>query len=92
MRTGGGQHAEIHVLIEDLSRALSPLAAGRASGRGLGDPGVNINLVYLATNTRLVFAADDFATAGSAHAVASARRWRRMTKLGACGMWCGSRR
>ena len=31
--------------------------------RRLGDAGVNITLAYLATRTRLVFAADDFATA-----------------------------
>jgi hypothetical protein len=31
--------------------------------RKLGDPGVSINLVYLATNTRLVFGADGLAVA-----------------------------
>lgn len=31
--------------------------------RKLGDAGVNITLTYLATNTRLVFAADDLGTA-----------------------------
>ena len=34
--------------------------------RKLGDAGVNITLAYLATNTRLVFAADDFARARAA--------------------------
>jgi len=33
--------------------------------RKLGDAGVNITLAYLATNTRLVFAADDLARARS---------------------------
>jgi hypothetical protein len=32
----------------------------------LGDAGVNITLAYLATSTRLVFAADDFAKARAA--------------------------
>ena len=35
-------------------------------GRKLRDAGVNINLVYLATNTRLVFGADDLAAAKAA--------------------------
>ncbi len=34
--------------------------------RKLGDAGVNITLAYLATSTRLVFAADDFARARAA--------------------------
>jgi hypothetical protein len=34
--------------------------------RKLGDAGVNIRLAYLATNTRLVFAADDLARAQAA--------------------------
>jgi hypothetical protein len=34
--------------------------------RTLGDAGVNITLAYLATSTRLVFAADDFAKAKAA--------------------------
>ena len=34
--------------------------------RKLGDAGVNITLAYLATSTRLVFAADDFAKARAA--------------------------
>jgi hypothetical protein len=34
--------------------------------RKLGDAGVNIRLAYLATGTRLVFAADDFARAKAA--------------------------
>jgi hypothetical protein len=34
--------------------------------RKLGDAGVNITLAYLATGTRLVFAADDFAKAKTA--------------------------
>jgi hypothetical protein len=87
VRTGGGQ-AEIHVLVEDLSPALSALAAGgievaselevavlRVEGRHgvmsevsrkLGDAGVSINLVYLATNTRLMFGADELAAAEAA--------------------------
>ena len=87
VRTGGGQ-AEIHVLVDDLSPALSALAAGGivvASeqevavlkvedrpgvmgevSRKLGDAGINLNLVYLATNTRLVFGADDLAAAKAA--------------------------
>jgi hypothetical protein len=39
-----------------------PGELGRLSRR-LGDAGVNIRLAYLATSTRLVFAADDFAKA-----------------------------
>jgi hypothetical protein len=35
-------------------------------GRRLGDAGVNINVAYLATSTRLVFGADDLARAKSA--------------------------
>jgi hypothetical protein len=35
----------------------------RKVSRKLGDPGVSINLVYLATNTRLVFGADGLAVA-----------------------------
>jgi hypothetical protein len=34
--------------------------------RKLGESGVNITLAYLATNTRLVFAADDLAAARAA--------------------------
>jgi hypothetical protein len=34
--------------------------------RKLGDAGVNIRLAYLATGTRLVFAADDLADAKAA--------------------------
>jgi hypothetical protein len=34
--------------------------------RKVGDTGVSINLVYLATNTRLVFGADDLAAAEAA--------------------------
>jgi hypothetical protein len=37
--------------------------------RKLGDAGVNITLTYLATNTRLVIAADDLATARQALAL-----------------------
>jgi hypothetical protein len=87
LKTGGGQ-AEIHVLVEDLSLAMTALAAGGIEvaseqevavlkvedrpgvlgevSRRLGDAGVNINLVYLATNTRLVFGADDLAAAKAA--------------------------
>jgi hypothetical protein len=39
-----------------------PGELGRVSRR-LGDAGVNIRLAYLATSTRLVFAADDFGKA-----------------------------
>ena len=39
-----------------------PGALGDASRR-LGDAGVNVTLAYLATNTRLVFAADNLAEA-----------------------------
>jgi hypothetical protein len=42
-----------------------PGALGDASRR-LGDAGVNVTLAYLATNTRLVFAADDLARAQAA--------------------------
>jgi hypothetical protein len=38
----------------------------RKVSRKLGDAGVSINLVYLATNTRLVFGADDLAQAKAA--------------------------
>ena len=42
-----------------------PGALGDASRR-LGDAGVNVTLAYLATDTRLVFAADDLARAQGA--------------------------
>jgi hypothetical protein len=42
-----------------------PGVLGQVS-RKLGDAGVNITLAYLATNTRLVFAADDLAKARAA--------------------------
>ncbi len=42
-----------------------PGALGEVS-RKLGDAGVNITLAYLATSTRLVFAADDLAKAKAA--------------------------
>jgi hypothetical protein len=42
-----------------------PGALGDASRR-LGDAGVNVTLAYLATNTRLVFAADNLAEARTA--------------------------
>jgi hypothetical protein len=35
---------------------------GEVSGK-VGDTGVSINLVYLATNTRPLFGSDDFAAA-----------------------------
>jgi len=59
-------------------RPLEEAATARRIGRGdrpgelgqvsrkLGDAGVNITLAYLATSTRLVFAADDFAKAKAA--------------------------
>lgn len=45
------------VPVEDRPGALGEVA------RRLGEAGVNITLTYLATNTRLVFACDDLATA-----------------------------
>lgn len=45
------------VPVEDRPGALGDVA------RKLGDAGVNVTLAYLATNTRLVFACDDPATA-----------------------------
>jgi hypothetical protein len=42
-----------------------PGALGEVS-RQLGESGINITLAYLATNTRLVFAADDLAAAKAA--------------------------
>ena len=52
---------EVLVLeIEDRPGALGALA------RRLGDAGVNLSLVYLATNTRVVLAADNLADAKSA--------------------------
>ena len=59
----------------------------QAWGRGRRHP-----LVYLATNTRPVFGADDLAGSGGARAVASAPKWWRGTRMGACGVWCCSRR
>jgi hypothetical protein len=46
--------------VEDRPGALGEVA------RKLGDAGVNISLAYLATNTRLVLAADDWARARAA--------------------------
>jgi hypothetical protein len=46
--------------VEDRPGVLGDVA------RKLGDAGVNISLTYLATNTRLVFAADDLAAARAA--------------------------
>lgn len=52
---------EVVVLpIEDRPGALGEVA------RKLGDAAVNLNTAYLATNTRLVLAADDLAAAKSA--------------------------
>jgi hypothetical protein len=48
------------VAVED-----SPGALGEISSK-LGEAGVNITLAYLATGTRLVFAADDFTKAKTA--------------------------
>lgn len=50
--TSGGGQGEVHVL-GDVCRRL-------------GENGVNITLAYLATATRLVLAADDFAAAKAA--------------------------
>ena len=83
--TSGGGQSEIHILVEDASKAFTALdGAGIAVAteqevqiiavedkpgvlgevsRKLGDAGVNITLAYLATDTRLVFAADDLNTA-----------------------------
>ncbi len=48
------------VAVEDRPGVLGEIS------RKLGDAGVNITLAYLATGTRLVFAADDLATAKAA--------------------------
>src|SRR5215211_6655817 len=63
--TSGGGQSEVHVLVEDVAAADRPGELGQMS-RKLGDAGVNIRLAYLATGTRLVFAADDFARAKAA--------------------------
>jgi hypothetical protein len=56
-----GSEEEVAVVaVED-----RPGELGRVS-RKLGDAGVNVTLAYLATNTRLVFAADDLAKAQAA--------------------------
>jgi hypothetical protein len=47
------------VAVEDRPGVLGEI------GRKLGDANVNLTLTYLATNTRLVFAADDLDTAKS---------------------------
>jgi hypothetical protein len=54
--------AENDVLILDVED--KPGTLGEVAGK-LGDAGVNLNLAYLATNTRLVLAADDLAAARS---------------------------
>jgi hypothetical protein len=56
-----GSEEEVAVVaVED-----RPGELGRVSQK-LGDAGVNVTLAYLATNTRLVFAADDLARAQAA--------------------------
>jgi hypothetical protein len=54
--------AENDVLILDVED--KPGTLGEVAGK-LGDAGVNLNLAYLATNTRLVLGADDLAAARS---------------------------
>ena len=85
--SGGGQ-AEVHILVDDATRAFEALqAAGvkiateqevlvleiedRPGALGeiahqLGAARVNLTLVYLATNTRLVLGADNLAAAKAA--------------------------
>jgi hypothetical protein len=62
-------NAGIEVVTEEevavVDVADRPGVLGQVS-RKLGDAGVNITLAYLATNTRLVFAADDLAKARAA--------------------------
>ena len=74
LSTGGGQ-AEVHILVNDATSAFEALQAAEiedrpgalgALARRLGDAGVNLSLVYLATNTRVVLAADNLADAKSA--------------------------
>ncbi len=55
--------AENAVLILDVED--KPGTLGEVAGK-LGDAGVNLNLAYLATNTRLVLGADDIAAAREA--------------------------
>ena len=61
--------ADIEVALEQEVAVMpvddQPGALGDASRR-LGDAGVNVTLAYLATDTRLVFAADDLARAQGA--------------------------
>jgi hypothetical protein len=86
--TSGGGQAEIHVLVDDATAAITALTMAGFDitseqevavvplhdrpgslgdiSRKLGDAGVNISLAYLATNTRLVVAADDLAKARAA--------------------------
>ncbi len=47
-------------------RSTTGRARSGDASRRLGDAGVNVTLAYLATNTRLVFAADDLARAQGA--------------------------
>jgi hypothetical protein len=59
-KAGIGVTSEQEVLVvpvEDRPGVLGDVA------RRLGDAGVNVTLVYLATDTRLVFACDDLSTA-----------------------------
>jgi hypothetical protein len=66
---GALERAGIEIAAEEevaiVAVADRPGELGQMS-RKLGDAGVNIRLAYLATGTRLVFAADDFAKAKAA--------------------------
>jgi hypothetical protein len=61
---------EAHAQVPDRLARCSCVAVNvavnceRKVSRKLGDAGDSINLVYLATNTRLIFGADDLAAAG----------------------------
>ena len=59
---------EARAQVPDRLAPCSPVAVKceRKVSCKLGDAGVSINLVYLATNTRLVFGADDLAAAKAA--------------------------
>ena len=67
-------YAEVHLRGEARPQVPDRLApcscvavkCERKVSRKLGDAGVSINLVYLASNTRLVFGADDLVAAKAA--------------------------
>lgn len=54
------QEVAVVAVVDDRPGVLSEVS------RQLGESGINITLAYLATNTRLVFAADDLAAAKAA--------------------------